>query len=49
MWWNGADQTRLTVPMVKHGGGTIMMRGLFSLVETKKLVRMYAKKNMGQF
>jgi hypothetical protein len=34
-----------TIPTVKHGGDSILLRGCFSIVGTRRLVRIEAKIN----
>ena len=38
-----------TIPMVKHGGGSIMLWGCFSAVGTGRLVRIKAKMNRAKY
>uniref|UniRef100_A0AAZ3NUT2 Uncharacterized protein n=1 Tax=Oncorhynchus tshawytscha TaxID=74940 RepID=A0AAZ3NUT2_ONCTS len=38
-----------TIPTVKHGGGSIMLRGCFSAAGTGRLVRMKAKMNGAKY
>ena len=38
-----------TIPTVKHGGGSIMLRGCFSVAGTGRLVKIEAKMNGAKY
>ena len=38
-----------TIPMVKHGGGSIMLWGCFTVARTGRLVRIEGKMNIAKY
>ena len=47
-----SDETKIeifTLPMVKHGGGSIILWGCFSAAETGRLVRIEGKMNGAKY